>query len=111
MKEGDLLLARIQQADGQSKLRPVLALRIMPPHGDWLVCGVSSQLHQEATGFDHVVTASDADFLATGLKTSSVIRLGFLATLPVSVVSGRLGQIAPSLLKELRHRLAAHLEK
>jgi hypothetical protein len=76
MKEGAILLAHIQQADGQSKLRPVLVLRSMPPNGDWLVCGISSQLHQEAARFDQVITASDADFLSSGLKISSVLRLG-----------------------------------
>jgi len=31
MKEGAVALARMQQADGQLKLRPVLVLRLMPP--------------------------------------------------------------------------------
>ena len=111
MKEGAILLARIQQADGQSKLRSVLALRAIPPHGDWLVCGISAQLQQEVAGFDHVIAANDADFSSTGLKTSSLIRLGFLATLPTSAFAGCLGDVAPSLLKQLRHRLAVYLDK
>jgi len=34
------------QADGRVKDRPCIALRRMPGFGDWLVCGVSTQLHQ-----------------------------------------------------------------
>jgi len=111
MKEGAVALARIQQADGQFKLRPVLVLRQMPPHGDWLVCGISSQLQQEVVGFDHVLAVSDPEFAASGLKASSVIRLGFLATLPNSAFAGRLGAITPRLILLLRHRLATHLDQ
>jgi len=110
MNEGAIALARVQQADGQFKLRPVLLLRLMPPHGDWLVCGISSQLHQEVVGFDHVLAIADPDFALSGLKASSVIRLGFLATLPNSAFAGRLGAVTPQLLPQLRHRLARHLD-
>ena len=111
MKEGAVALARIQQADGQHKLRPVLVLRLLPPHGDWLVCGISSQLQQEVVGFDHVLAIGDPDFASTGLKASSVIRLGFLATLPGSAFAGRLGAVDSPLLSLLRHRLAMHLDR
>ena len=108
---GAIALARIQQANGQYKLRPVLVLRAMPPHGDWLVCGISSQLQQEVLGFDHVLAIGGPDFPLSGLKASSVIRLGFLATLPNSAFAGRLGAVAPHLLPMIRHRLAMHLDK
>ncbi len=52
MREGDVALAALPQANGQLKNRPVIALRIMPPYGDLLVCGVSTQLHHEVAGFD-----------------------------------------------------------
>ena len=111
MKEGAVALARVQQADGQLKLRSVLVLCSMAPHGDWLDCGISSQVKQEVAGFDHVLSSGDADFALSGLKVSSVIRLGFLATLPVSAFAGRLGAVAPQVLSSLRHRLAEHLDK
>lgn len=46
MKEGDILLATLPQADGTVKLRPVLFLHRMPPFQDFLVCGISTQLQQ-----------------------------------------------------------------
>jgi len=52
--EGEIALTPLPQADGQAKLRPAVLLRKVPPFGDWLVCGVSTQLHHEAVG------ASDA---------------------------------------------------
>lgn len=46
MREGDIVLTPIAQADGRVKNRPAVLLREMPPFGDFLVCGVSSQLRQ-----------------------------------------------------------------
>lgn len=46
MKEGDVILASITQADGKIKNRPVVILRIMPKYNDYLVCGISTQLNQ-----------------------------------------------------------------
>jgi len=46
MKEGDVALAALPQADRETKKRPVIVLREMPFPGDFLVCGVSTQLRQ-----------------------------------------------------------------
>jgi len=58
MKEGDLVLAAVPQADGRIKERPTLILREMPSHGDFLVCGVSTQLHHILPGFDEIILDS-----------------------------------------------------
>lgn len=44
MKEGDVVLTPLPQADGMIKNRPAIILREMPPYRDFLVCGVSTQL-------------------------------------------------------------------
>ena len=41
MKEGDVILTPVPQADGKLKERPAIFLREMPPYRDLLVCGVS----------------------------------------------------------------------
>ena len=46
MKEGDVILASVPQADGQIKNRAAVLLREMPGYGDLLVCGISRQVHQ-----------------------------------------------------------------
>ena len=76
MREGAIALAALPQADGSVKNRPVVLLREMPPFGDWLVCGISTQLHQRVADFDWLLERSDPDFLASGLKAASIIRLG-----------------------------------
>lgn len=82
MNQGDVVLTPVPQANGILKNRPAIFLREMPPYRDLLVCGISTQLHQEVKGFDEVFDQTDSDFAASGLRTTSLIRLGFLAVLP-----------------------------
>ena len=74
MNEGDVVLTPLPQADGRVKNRPAVALRELPPYGDLLVCGVSTQVHQLVSGFDELIIRSDADFSTSGLLADSVIR-------------------------------------
>jgi mRNA interferase MazF len=71
MNEGDVILASIPQADGVVKNRPALFLREMPPFGDMLVCGISTQIHQAVPDFDEVITSADDDFSPSGLVADS----------------------------------------
>jgi mRNA interferase MazF len=109
MKEGDLIVVPMPQADGQIKNRPAIVLREMPPFRDVLVCGVSTQLHQAAKDFDEVISANDADFVASGLKTDSLIRLGFLGIVPRSKIIGSIGSISSGRHKRLLQRLSDYL--
>jgi mRNA interferase MazF len=109
MKPGAMALARVQQADGHLKARPVVVLQEMPPYRDLLVCAVSSQLRHETPGFDEIIRSTDDDFAASGLKVASLVRLGLLATLPREAILGNLGTISVTRLRKLRDRLADHL--
>jgi mRNA interferase MazF len=62
MNKGDIAKARLQQADGSFKIRPVLLLKQMPPFNDWLVCGISSQLRQFVPNFDILLDFAHPDF-------------------------------------------------
>lgn len=111
MNEGDVLLAALPQADGSSKKRPVLLLRKMPGYGDLLVCGISTKLHQFISAFDEMLSEAQEDFRSSGLKTASVVRLGFLYVLPSKRVQGKLGALSPACHARLRRRLADYLLK
>ncbi|CAN5742983.1 hypothetical protein BH10CHL1_BH10CHL1_50020 [soil metagenome] len=77
MKEGDVILTLVPQADGQFKRRPAVILRAMPPFQDLLLCGISTQLQQQVKDFDETITPDDTDFGTSGLLAPSLIRLGF----------------------------------
>lgn len=72
MTEGDNALVPLPGAEGQIKTCPTLVLRILPPFNDLLVFGISTRLHQEAKGFDEIISTNDADLwqLLTGTPLS-----------------------------------------
>lgn len=109
MKEGDVLLASIPQADGSTKNRPAILLRMMLPYQDFLVCGVSTQTQSEVPGFDDLVVSSDPDYGSSSLRADSLIRLGFLAVLPRSAVIGTIGTISNERHRKLLTRLSDYL--
>ena len=111
MNQGDVVLTPVPQTNGILKNRPAIFLREMPPYRDVLVCGISTQLHQEVKGFDEVVDQTDSDFAATGLRTTSLIRLGFLAVQPRSSVIGSIGSISSERHKRLLKRLSDYLTR
>jgi len=109
MNAGDVALTPLPQSDGRTKPRPAILLRRMPPFGDWLVCGVSSQLHQQVAGFDDIILPSHPDFFRSGLKAASLVRLGFLTVLPEDHFLGVLGSISRDRHAALLQRLSVFL--
>ncbi len=81
----------------------------MPPFGDLLVCAISRQKRQEVRGFDEVIARADADFAASGLLDTSLVRLGLLATLPTTDVAGVIGWVSKARYDGSLLRLADYL--
>lgn len=106
MKAGSVVLTPLPQADGLSKNRPALVLGPIEPFGDILVCGISTQLHLAVAGFDAVIGQDEADFGDSDLDGRSLIRLGYLSTVPLSSVKGRIGIIAAVRHARLVRRLS-----
>jgi mRNA interferase MazF len=109
MKEGDVALAALPQADQQIKKRPVVVLRKMPFPGDFLVCGVSTQLQQHVAAFDELISPGDPDFKSSGLLARSLIRLGFLVIVPRREMAGSIGSVSPERHRRLMHALSDYL--
>jgi mRNA interferase MazF len=109
MKEGNVIIVPLPQADGVVKNRPAIVLREMPPFKDVLVCGVSTQLHQFSKDFDELISTNDDDFAESGLKAESLIRLGFLTVIPHNKVVGSIGSISSERHKRLLQRLSDYL--
>ena len=109
MSPGDVVIATLPQSDGALKFRPAVLLSALPPYGDWLACGVSTQLHHHVAGFDELVPLQAPDFSASGLRQPSLLRLGFLSTLTRAHIGGVVGRIDFERLQRLLARLARHL--
>lgn len=109
MKEADIALTPIPQSDEKIKNRPVVLLRELPLYRDFLVCGISTQIHQEVVDFDNIIAPSDPDFATSGLRTQSLIRLGFLAVVPRKKIIGSIGAISSERHEYLLKTLSDYL--
>ena len=108
MKPGDIVLTIIPQ-DDQQKIRPVLILKTLPKYNDFLVCAISSQLHQNIPDFDLVLDSKDPAFATSGLRGSSVFRLSNLAVLSKEEIIGTIGSLQKELHLQLLKTLAGYL--
>ncbi|MGC8492537.1 MAG: type II toxin-antitoxin system PemK/MazF family toxin [Syntrophobacteraceae bacterium] len=95
----------------EGKTRPALLLAKVPnDFDDWLVCMISSRLHQALSGLDEVVSEADSDFLLSGLKSASLIRVTRLAVVSGDILIGSIGEIDPRRLRLIKKRLARWVE-
>jgi len=91
MNPGDIILTDLPQADGRHKVRPALVLAMVPPFGDCLVCGMTTQLRHAVPDFDEVMEPGNPDFSSSGLIAPSLIRLEFLNSMPAKTACRRFG--------------------
>ncbi|MFQ3632423.1 type II toxin-antitoxin system PemK/MazF family toxin [Roseiflexus sp.] len=112
-KAGQVVLFRFPQTDlEKGKLRPALLLGKLPgEYDDWLICMISSQIPQYIAGFDEIVKEGDQDFEPSGLKVTSVIRVGRLAVVSGEILLGAIGEISLERLKRVRQNLVNWLSQ
>ena len=105
---GQIVLFRFPQTDlGDGKLRPALLLGKLPgEYDDWLICMVSSQTRHYISAFDEIVQASDSDFVESGLKVESVVRVGRLAVVSGEILLGAIGQVSDERLLRIKTHLS-----
>jgi mRNA interferase MazF len=108
IREGQVVLFRFPHtSQAAGKLRPALIIRKVPgPHEDWLICMISSQLSQQVEDLDDVISESDNDFISSGLKADSLIRICRLAVVDKSILAGAIGAIDQVRLNRIRSRLS-----
>ena len=111
MQGGDIILTPLPQADGEVKNRPALVLCRMRPFDDLMVCGISTQARLQVSDFDEFIGQDAPDFVASGLAVPSLIRLGFVSTVAVSAVKGRIGSVDQTRYRKLVARLVDYLSR
>lgn len=112
MRESNIVLVPLFQADAELKYRPAIVLREMPmPYRDLLVCGVSTNLNHYVQGLDDIISPADTDFISSGLHSESLIRLSFLGVIPRRLVRGTLGSISEERHRHLLQRLVDYLTR
>ena len=90
---------------------PLLLVKVPNDFDDWLLRMISSQLHQELSGLDEIISEADTDFHSSGLKTIGLIRVTRLAVVSSDVLLGSIGEINPRRLRRIKGRLARWIEE
>jgi mRNA interferase MazF len=111
-KAGQIVLFKFPQTDlATGKLRPALLLKqISSKYGDWLTCMISTQTGQETIDLDEIIETTDEDFIQSGLKSASVIRVTRLAVISAKISIGTIGEISPERLIKIKQNLARWIE-
>lgn len=110
MKAGDIIRIPLPQSDGKIKSRPVLLLKQLPPFGDWLVCGITSQLRHEVKDFDILISNDHPDYKDSNLPKSFLIRLGFIGRVQEEKIEGVVGNIGQETYNQLINNLTNFLK-
>lgn len=112
-KAGQVVVFRFPQTDlEEGKLRPALLLGKLPgEYDDWLICMISSQTHQYIAGFDETIKDSDKDFEQSGLKVTSVVRVGSLAVVSGEILLGAIGEISSERLNRVKKHISDWLSE
>lgn len=72
---------------------------------------ISSQIRQYISGFDEIVKDGDEDFEQSGLKVTSVIRVGRLAVVSGEILLGAIGEISRDRLNRVKKNLSNWLSE
>ena len=104
---GQVIVFRFPQTDlGEGNLRPAVLLNKLPgEYDDWLICMVSSQMHQYIAGFDEIIQEGDSDFGESGLKMTSVVRVGRLAVISGEMLPGAIGRVSDERMGRIKKNL------
>ncbi|MBF0526592.1 MAG: type II toxin-antitoxin system PemK/MazF family toxin [Deltaproteobacteria bacterium] len=108
IKAGQIVTFRFPQTDlAAGKLRPALLIGKVPDYfNNWLICMITSKLKYQIVDFDEIISPTDADFVPSGLKTASLIRIGRLAVADVFLLKGYLGEIDAQRLNRIKEKLS-----
>lgn len=89
-----------------NKVRPAACLTDeIQPFGHIVLAFITSKVSANSSATDFTIDSQAADFVRTGLKVSSTIRLHRLMTISKNMVKRKLGNLSDRQQKEIEHRL------
>lgn len=90
----------------QNKVRPAVCLTdAIGLHRHVIVAFITSRIPPNLLASDLLIDSGRQDFLATGLRTTSVLRLHRLMTLTTAIIDRELGNLPELLKPEVERRL------
>ncbi len=107
LHRGDVVLAAFPFTDlSGNKRRPAVVLASARDRADLILAFISSVLPLVPLPSDQIFQPSDVDFVYTGLKVPSVLRLNKIATIAQHLVTRRIGHLTTNQLLVLDGKLS-----
>ena len=105
-ESGEIVIARFPFSSLEStKRRPCLILSRGDIIGDFIVAFITSSQIPPHYKFSIKISPIEKDFLKTGLKVESFIRVDKMATLHESLISGSIGKISLTIQEEVSAKI------
>ena len=103
LRRGDIVLVPFPFTDlTAEKLRPAVVVSPDPQEVDIVIAFISSIMPTgEPANTDFQITLDHPDFSKSGLKKTSVFKMKKLLTIEKARIIRRLGQVSPTIQKEL----------
>jgi mRNA interferase MazF len=102
LSKGDIVLVEFPFTDlSQTKLRPAIVLSVSATFNDVTLCFISSQNVNSLSPEEFALNNSDPDFLETGLRVSSKVRVTRMITLQRQLLQRRLGKLSSKQIQQL----------
>jgi mRNA-degrading endonuclease toxin of MazEF toxin-antitoxin module len=104
-KRGDIVILPfpfVTAVGTQQKARPALVISdhsIQRRFDDLILAGITSQRIDNVMDTEFLIDEQAAYFEQSGLKKSSVVRCEYLMTIPKILVSRKLGELPPNIMK------------
>ena len=90
----------------QTKVRPAVCLTdVIRPHDHVVPAFFTSAVTTNPSTTDFIIASGEADFLQTGLKVSSAIKLHRLVTVSTSLAKRHLGSLSAAQRAKIDERL------
>lgn len=106
LQKGDIILALFPFSDlSQTKLRPAVALWADADNQDITICFISSQGINQVAADEVVLQPSDTEFMATGLKVASKVRVTKIVTLERRLITRKLGNLENTYIAKLNQTM------
>ncbi|NEU76449.1 type II toxin-antitoxin system PemK/MazF family toxin [Hassallia byssoidea VB512170] len=94
LNKGDIVLVQFPFTDlSQTKLRPAVVLLENTSLNEVTLCFISSQNIENISSEEFILSTSDAEFIETGLRVASKVRVTRIVTLQRQLIIRRLGKL------------------
>ncbi len=106
LQKGDVILALFPFTDfSQTKLRPASVLWTSTTNQDLTICFITSQDINNVSADEFLLQPSDPEFLATGLKVVSKVRVTKIVTLERKLITRKLGKLGSIYISNLNTKM------